>query len=263
MRLIKFCKSEHNISNGSSLRVGTLYQYREIENPEIADGDEGKYTFHISFPDKIELDRRWANLLLSNAIGFGKTDDIPRFPGSFSAMIDKLHVVKQSDDTVTVKDTEVTINRESPNCMIFCMSEMEDANHCPFEGYDDNWSFAANRANEFAQRLAELIFSQVKLSNFHNALSAKHTPNSVRDLSLSVRHQRVIYRDRKLVVTPNNRPSFDDLVETILNVPFSKPDYYCTEQEYRFLFELHDRSQTFPPISEYSDLQLNAMGGFV
>lgn len=58
MQLIKFCNSEHNINSGAGLRVGTLFQYRTIENSELRDGEEGNFEFVINFPEEIELDRQ-------------------------------------------------------------------------------------------------------------------------------------------------------------------------------------------------------------
>ena len=83
MQLIKFCKPEHNIYRGAKLQIGNLFGYRRIENSEVRDETEGKYEFTIEFPEEIELDRRWANLLLQGVVAFGKTEDAPRFPGSF------------------------------------------------------------------------------------------------------------------------------------------------------------------------------------
>ena len=43
MKLVKFCDPQFNIHRGASLKLGTLYGYRTIENEELRDEEEGLY----------------------------------------------------------------------------------------------------------------------------------------------------------------------------------------------------------------------------
>jgi len=261
MKLIKFCKSDHNIRSGSRLRVGTLYQYRKIENSDIQDGDEGNFLFEINFPKRIELDRNWANLLLGGAVHFAGNDlnQRPSIPGGISANIEKLHIVEQRADSVVVQDTTISLNRTSINSFIFCMSVMENAEKCPFEGYDDHWFEPFSNANQLANRIGELIFSQARLEAFDTSLAKIHSPATIAKLSLNVRHQKVQYRDRSITVTPDNHISFEELYKTIVDIPFSKPLSYAGEREYRFVFDLIDGVRFYQPTVDYIDLELNAL----
>jgi hypothetical protein len=249
MQLIKFCIPEHNIFNfaGAKLQVGTLYGYRNIEDPELQDDAEGKYEFTIDFPEEIKLDRRWANLLLQGSVAVGRTDDIPRFSGSFSTYIQKLHIVKQEKDNVVVKDTVIRISRSVNNCLIFCMSMMDNADSKPFQKYKDYWAFPEQKANEFSQRLGRLIFQQAKLFSFEDSISHFHSPSSVATLSLQGQHKKVMYRNRHLQITENNRPTYEELLETLSNIAFIKPGRFSAENEYRFMYELNDGQRSFPP----------------
>jgi len=248
MQLVKFCKPEHNIHRGAKLKIGTLHGYRAIENPELRDEAEGKYEFTIDFPEEIELDRRWTNLLLQSAMAFGNTDDVPRFPGTFSAYVEKLHFVRQTATSVVLKDTTVKINRGVNDCLVFCMSLLKNVEAKLFEQYEDHWAFPEDKANTFAMRLANLIMNQAKLADFDDSISASHSPNSIKNLILNVRHRKVIYRERHLVITEQNRPSYEELIETLLNIPFIKPpEPFSKEEEYRFVFELQDEQRIFPP----------------
>jgi hypothetical protein len=261
MNLIKFCKSDHNIRSGAKLRVGTLFQYRQIENADIQDGEEGNYLFEINFPEKIELDRNWSNLLFSGIVHFGGEDlkQFPRIPGGVAAHIDKMHIVEQRANSVVVEDTKVTLKRTSINSFIFCMSMMENAEKCPFEGYDDHWFEPFSSANQLANRMGELIFSQARLEAFDTSLAKVHSPTTIAKLSLNVRHQKVQYRDRSITVTPDNHISFEELYKTIVDIPFSKPLSYAGEREYRFVFDLVDGVKFYPPTVDYIDLELNAL----
>src|SRR5688572_13686171 len=140
MPLIKFCKAAHNIRRAGTLQIGSLYWYRGIENKEIRDASEGKFEFSIDFPEEIELDRRWANLLFHPLVGFGDTADAPRFAGSISAHAERMHLVRQTRDSVIVKETRVKIERTVNNCLMFCMSLFEGAHHNPFVDYEDHWT---------------------------------------------------------------------------------------------------------------------------
>lgn len=259
MRLFKFCNPEHNLFKGSRIRVGTLYGYRHIENSDLRDDKEGQYTFQLSFPERIELDRDWANLVLQRAIAFGETRHLPQFPGNFSVHIENLQVVKQTPTGVVVENTRVQIERHVPNCLIFCMSAFESANSNPFPRYKDHWSISEASAQDFGVRLGNLIFQQVKLSSFDEALSRRHSPATVPTLSLGLRHKRVIYRERELVITPDHRPSFDELLQAMADIPFVKPLKHESEQEYRFVYDLRDPGHIYPPKIEPVDINPNAL----
>lgn len=259
MALVKFCKPEHNIHGGAQLRVGTLFGYRTIEDSDLRDEAEGKYVFHVTFPDTIELDRRWANLLLQGAIGFGNTADTPRFPGSLAAAVESLHIVEHRGESVVVNDTRIRIERHVLDCLIFCMSDVESANDSPFPQYNDSWTIPQHLVNEFGRRLGSLIYQQAKLSAFDEAISTAHSPATAATLSLNVRHQPVMYRDRELVITPDSKLSFDELVKTLSDMPFVKPKKYAPEREYRFVFELADGRRFFPPKVDHMMINPNLL----
>jgi hypothetical protein len=259
MQLIKFCNPEHNIHRGAKLQVGTLYGYRTIENPELQDEAEGTYEFTIEFPEEIALDRRWSNLLFNGAIAFGSTDDIPRFAGSFSAHTVKLNMVRQTADSVVVRDTVVRISRSVNNCLIFCMSLFETAEATPFKNYKDHWAFPEQNANEFSRRLGSLIFQQAKLSAFDDSISESHTPGTVATLSLQVMHKKVVYRDRHMRITEHNKPTYEELLEALSSISFFKPESFSKENEYRFIFELNDGKRAFPPKKKNLLLTLNPL----
>lgn len=248
MQLVKFCKPEHNIHRGSKLRIGTLHEYRTIENPDLRDEAEGKYEFTIDFPEEIELDRRWTNLLFQGSFAFGNTDDVPRFPGEFSTYVEKMTHVRSNANSIVLKDTTIKIHRGISDCLVFCMSLLPNVEAKLFEKYEDHWTFPAEKVNTFAMRLGSLIMNQAKLSSFDDSISASHSPASIKSLTLSLRHREVIYRERHLIITEHNRPTFDEMIEILSNIQFVKPpEPFSKEKEYRFVFELQDEQRIFPP----------------
>jgi hypothetical protein len=259
MPLFKFCNPDHNIDHGAHVQVGTLFKYREVEDRDLRDEHEGKYRFNITFPKRIELDRRWANLLLQGAVVFGGTNDIPRFPGSYHTYIENLHLVYQTENSVVVEDTRIRIEREVPNCLMYCMSAFPSADKNPFPQYTDHWSIADQLATEFSSRLGRLIFEQAKLSSFDASILTAHSAATARELSLHVTHRPVIYQDRELVITPDSRPSYEELTTVLANVGFVKPPKHSVEREYRFVFELHDSQRVYAPTVDHLLLNPNVL----
>ena len=261
LQLIKFCNPEHNIRSGAGLRLGTLYKYRHIENSELQDGEEGSFSFKVNFPEKIELDRRWVNLLFKGFIHFdnGKPDDTPSFPGSMEVNVETFNIIEQKANSVVICNTSISIQRSVPNCLIFCMSAMEIGKDNPFKSYTDFWSFPIEKANQFATRIGELILFQTSLNTFEPSLINDHSANSIKRLALNVRHQKVLYRDRILNITKDNMITFDELVKILGNIPFLKPTSFEKECEYRFVFELTDGAKNFSPIEEDIDIELSAL----
>jgi hypothetical protein len=263
MPLIKFCKAEHNIRLGAKLQIGTLFGYRNIENQEIRDDAEGKYDFTIEFPEEIELDHRWANLLLAPGMLFGSKREIPRFNGSFDAHVETMNVVRSLRDSVVLERTKIHINRSVNNCFAFCMSLSEAAEKSPFKQYTDYWVIPDGRVEEFARQLGNLIFQQAKLSYFDSSLTERHSPLTARSLSIGVMHRKVIYRDRHMRITRENKPSYEELVDLLSNVQFLKPPGFSKENEYRFVFELNDGQIVFPAKERNLLLNLNPLADFI
>lgn len=258
MQLFKFCKPEHNISRCSTLQLGTLFGYRHIENAELRDEHEGRYEMTVEFPGEISLEPRWCNLLFQGAMGFGRTPEVPRFPGELSMNVERFNVVRNDGENLVVRDTSVKITRSVPNSLIFCMSLLPTAERKPFEQYTDHWSIPLASADEFAKRIARLVFEQGKLAIFEGA-SEFLTPAAAQAVTLSGRHKPVIYRDRVLRVTNESRPSYEDLLQTMIDIPFVKPTRFAKENEYRFVFDLNDGGRIFPPHKQNLLLSLNAL----
>ena len=168
-----------------------------------------------------------------------------------------MHQVSQSLDSVVIKETVIRINRSVHNCLVFCMSHLETAESKPFKSYDDHWAFPEAKAPEFAGRLGNLIFQQANLDFFDNALSSEHTPRTIQSLALSLRHRKVVYRDRHMRITKNNMPSYEELLQVLSDVVFIKPERFSEENEYRFVYELNDGKSVFQPKKENLLLTLN------
>lgn len=139
------------------------------------------------------------------------------------------------------------------------MSLFETAEAKPFQKYEDHWAFPEQNANEFSRRLGSLIFQQAKLSSFDDSISGSHSPGTVAALSLRVLYKKVIYRDRHMRITAHSKPTYEELLEALSDIPFFKPECFSKENEYRFVFELNDGKRFFPPKKNNLLLTLNPL----
>jgi hypothetical protein len=237
--LTKFCCSEHNIDSGAKLLIGTLQKYRDSEDDELNDASEGTYQYKLSFPEPIELDIRMANLLFSSGIAFGDTSNTPRFAGGFEVKIDEVNIDKVTDAALFLKRAEVTVKREVPNSHILCMSQASEEFKNPFPKlYDSSWSVPFTQATDLANKLGGLIFNQISMDAYQLAGLNSLRPSDFRNLSLNIRHMPVRYKSRNYIITPDNMPSYEELLKDFNDVSFIKPLSYRVEQEYRFEFQL-------------------------
>ncbi|MGN5898566.1 hypothetical protein [Klebsiella pneumoniae] len=53
MFLMKSCEKEFNIKTLGSIRIGTLYGFRILENDEVRDILEGQYDYKISIKNSV------------------------------------------------------------------------------------------------------------------------------------------------------------------------------------------------------------------
>ncbi len=184
MKLIKHCNPEHNIQKGAKLQIGTLYAYHDIENEEIKDGEEGKYTFAYNFPEEIELDRRTANLLFSGQFKFGDdaSELAARIPGDFSAKVDSFEMVRFTENGVVIRNSKVQVLRTIPNRLIFCMSLQKEGDPAPFVGYDDRWSIETSFAYKFSENISRLLLDQIHLERFNPEIGKRLSFSGLKNL---------------------------------------------------------------------------------
>jgi hypothetical protein len=48
-------------------------------------------------------------------------------------------------------------------------------------------------------------------------------------------------------ITEHSRPTYEELLETLSNIAFVKPERFRPEAEYRFVYELNDGQRIFAP----------------
>ena len=108
VRLHKYCKAEHSPLNESTLRLGTLFEFRETEDALRVDSDEGRYSYSLNLDGQVEIENDLLNALLQGAIAVGDgVKGRSRLPGSYRANIKHFKLGKMRKDTTLVETADL------------------------------------------------------------------------------------------------------------------------------------------------------------
>lgn len=245
MFLSKRCNKEHNVKNGSALKLGTLHEYRKTESQQIVDKEEGLYTFNIIFDGRVTLERKWFNTVFP---GFQMGDDNGiHFAGTANT---KCNLFQESidGDYVTIRDSSAQITREEFNSFIFCMSEVKNKSDCLelFPDYNDQWYIndhnAQNFANHLCYMLREKVKSEYKAGNF---IVPKKT--NIEKLQVGAHYRKVTYNTRHFHINNQQTPLLSEYIESMQNLAYTKPLSFQREAEYRFQLLLLVDNVIVPP----------------
>ncbi|UXV17253.1 hypothetical protein N4P55_15215 [Pseudomonas fluorescens] len=264
MLLAKSCFKKDNLKTRKTIKLGTLYEYRKIESPQIVDQDEGKYSFQLSFDGTVEVERRWFNLMFQGAIALGDDMHYPQIPGSMSAAVHNLEVVGRNDQTIKVRNSNVSIRREALNGFIFCMSHVRKQRNARgiFPDYDDCWYMAALKAQDLGVAISRLLRDRI--------VSGRHSGNHVidpqvplDDLAIYCRHELVTYLDREMHVSDSSALTVDYLMRKMSDMAFIKPPAFSLEKEYRFSFTIVAADKFILPMVDYVILEAEQLVSWV
>lgn len=238
MYLVKSCYVKDHILRRRTIKLGTLYEYREIESEQIVDAEEGVFRFRLSLDEEVEVPKAWANAMFAGAIGFGD-EEPPQMLGAFSARIDRIHMVRSTPNSVVFAQCNAQIERHAPNCFIYCMSAVRrvaDADGI-FPDYDASWAITRSKAADIADALGRSLWQALR--DLEQAgKSALPEGISVADLQIGCRHELVNYVSRDQHIQVHGAVSVDDFMQSIRDMSFVKPPSYAHELEYRFSYTL-------------------------
>lgn len=189
IRLFKHLKAKYAdllISEGS-IRIGTMHEYKNIENQEIQDKREGNVTNKYA-PTKVE----------SFTAGSMKYA-----PLELSRMLQPASKDAQSSTIIMMPGSSITTNLTIHNCYIYCLSHSFEKD--VFEGYDACVEILD--IDKFNQILAENIASKKNLTN----LSVKHGAISYigRDFPSGDYHDAVFLKEERFHGDQEYRLSFE------------------------------------------------------
>ncbi|MVV51928.1 hypothetical protein EJA72_27350 [Pseudomonas sp. PB120] len=247
MFLAKRCDKKHNIKSGSLLKLGSLYEYRATEKLQIADREEGIYTFKVKLDGIVTIDRVWHNTIFPGMV-IGDNDCI-QFPGQNSMRMDSYTYVEREGENVTLQDSSATITREDHNSFIFCMSHVKEQRDCMelFPDYDDQWFINYKDAHKFGIAIGTTLLSTIDTeSRVGNFIIPEEFCN--RDLRINFRCDEVTYDLREIHINNTTHLLPDELKSRMKDIAFTKPPIpFKSEKEYRFQYTLHSNGTIVPP----------------
>jgi hypothetical protein len=218
--------------------LGSLYYYRAIENPEIADKDEGKATYEIEITGPAIIKKKWLNVILQGIFSIDEgAEETQIAHGLLKPTIHKYQSTGEGKDNVRIEKLHATIERDSFNEFIYCMSLFETPPRDPkiFSGYDDYWTVELKHADAIGGIIARLIGKAI----VEGRDSGKHVIDPLIDLETVdclFRCDSVMYTSRKLEINEANNIEAEEFLSKIEDIAFIKPKKFESENEFRFSF---------------------------
>lgn len=241
MYLVKSCFKRDNIRIRKTIKVGTLTEYRNTEEQQIADKEEGMIDlsydlnhFHMPIPLYEDLNR------ISHSLSSFKLKEVRLQPSPLFK--NHLYAKKYSATTSLIK-----FNR-----YIFCISELNNPDLCKsiFEKYDDYWYLPSDRAKLFGDSLSNSILNEV--SKRIKSGEELFTTNDI-TLPLEIRWycNRIWYTPRKIFI--DNAKLYKDcnnIVYWLREGHMVKPDNFQREKEMRFIFDIYSHGELLQPLNK-------------
>lgn len=247
MLLAKSCQRKYNIKNGT-IKLGTLYEYRSIENEELIDKEEGMLTFHLNFRGRVEVPPDWFTTISGGSFTIGNGDTI-RFPGRQSAHFERVQFEEIGSKKVVLRDSTAKFSHEALNSFIFCVSQVRKTRDCVgiFEGCDDYWYIPEARSHMFAARLGQILLNHIKQQHQSGSYILPEG-TELDSLELKIEYRQVDYIGREIDLYNDCAIPLEDFKRKMLSMAFTKPESYASELEYRFNFIVISNGRIIEPI---------------
>lgn len=247
MLLGKNCKKKYNVKNGT-IKLGTLDDYRTTEITELRDEKEGTLSFNLNFEGDVVVSTELLNTILSGALHLGDNASNIAFPGKFRAHLHNFKKIYNDPMFTTLRDTTITIQRESLNSFIFCTSKIKKMSEAVglFEGYDDCWYLMHNRADQFGKTLGQILLNRI-ITGHHNGEHIVPKDTNIETLQIFMQHSEIEYIPREINISKNASITVQEFMKKIETMAFVKPDDFSTEREYRFNYTIISNNSIIEP----------------
>lgn len=249
MLLAKSCSKRNNIKNGS-LKVGTLFEYRETEIQQIADKEEGYLWFNLKFDGDVKIQADYFNTFN----GLFRVGQVPgiKLPGSCQAQFIRMEIVDQDKDSITLRNSHIRVERQALNSFIFCVSLVRKMSDCIgiFPDYDDYWYIREQNALEFGRTTGRILLEKIKSEQANgNFILPKET--NTKDLRMLVTPDKITYTPRDIHFNNTTIPTLGSLIQNMQSMAFMKPPVpFAREKEYRFLYTIISGDHIVQPIQK-------------
>lgn len=271
MFLVKSCHAEDHILKRGTVKIGSLYEYREIEQKELIDKLEGTLTFHIKFEGVVEVSRKLLNEVFRGSIFIGPEDNeaSPSVPkGYYEAHIPSFCQVgrDRDKDTILIKDTNATIKQQSHNSFIFCMSQVDNKGDAEgiFPNYNDYWHINKKDFHEFGVTMAAALVDKIKSEHAKSNYILPANTN-LATLQIGYRFEEVNYVPREIHLSNSSELTLADVAKSLSLVDFTKPPVpFAKEKEFRFTYIfISDKKELLEPLVKWVSVDAAALKKFL
>jgi len=244
--LAKFCPPEFNIKNGcNTIKIGTLYDYRTIENEKLRDAGEGTFTYNIKFPKLTKVSPEWISAFDIDSEG--------------CANIEEMQI---SNGDILVKG--VTLSGSSHNCWVFCVSKGSESAGSVSETHEDKWLIPNNKIDNLRDYLAKLVWSSVKTEDVPPDILKQYSIQELnQNLGLISEYREISYSERSLIISDESELPPDQIPYLKNSIPFIKPILFEHERELRFVFWLTFKQEKISIVNNTKILNLRPIDDFI
>ena len=256
MYLTKSCDSKDNAMQRGTVKLGTLDHYRKSEIEQIADKGEGQLTFELQIRTPTQIEIKWLNTFQPN-VQLGDSDRAPvEFEGNIVCNLKELGIVSADKSQALVDYADISIKREAPNALVFCMSMAETKEDCRqiFPNYNDQWHIFSDSKEVFSQHLGLALLELLREPD-HGGLIDPSLPFV--GLSLHCEYQPAVYANRHTRFDENSKIELNHFLNLMKTMAFIKPLSYAHEREYRFSFHIRYQGKTLPLLKDHAILPLS------
>lgn len=229
MFLVKSCKRQYNPKTSKTIRIGSLSEYREIEDTQIADKEEGH--FRINF----DLSNKLIGIDLFNYL-----NDSHR--SALTARIDTLSPGEMDHTHVFLKKYQAGYEWINNNRFIFCITKVNTPEEALeiFPDYDDYWHVNIFQMRRFLNQLSDNLLLEIKERTSSGEELFDIPVADYEKLSIDAYQQEIIYRHRDLYLGNNDIGPMEEFIKGLFeNIKFIKPDSFSHEKELRLIFDVY------------------------
>jgi len=219
--LAKFCPPEFNIKKGcNTIRLGTLYDYREEENEKLRDEGEGTFEYSVKFPKLTEVSIDWISAF--------------EIEGESRAKIDRLEF-----NDGKIKTTGMSLSGSTHNCWVYCISKNTKSAGNITDTHDDSWTIPLDKLNTFAHYVCSILAENIKSEDIPDHINKKYSLAEIQQkLSVTFEIREIDYTNRSIEINSEEEFPISDILKTKDSVAFIKPSIFKYEEEVRIAFWL-------------------------
>lgn len=254
--LYKHCKAVHLPQPGQLMRLGTLSEYRRIENNAVRDEHEGTFRVSLAFPDRtpVAIDMIRRATLDTSPLGAGSSINNLRTNvfygwntiGSVYST-DNVQIERGAEGEIWITGT-VDMHFEGADAYVLCLSTSEEVGSVILDaGYDSTWSIKQGSVLEFAEKLRSglhsILMNNASQCFMRETIGPMNAPgfsppptNEHMAHTVSVEIWDVMYDDRRIDVSSQiTGQTVSDVHARLDRSAAIKPTSFSNEREVRLL----------------------------